>query len=228
MRSSYILIATVVLSLAMVTGQALADDTCSSSTQVKSTASTCYRMSESCPFSLSIIEPTGTDSSVGSCGYSVRGVSNSLFTTLKRDHDEIEKQMAVISKNGCASAESWAQLKGSLLSHNQAEESAIYPVLLHAAETQPHAAMRLQEHAGLAAMVAKLDEIPVTDCRWMPSFKALRSAFIQNIRAEESGTFPAARAAIAEMPFCSIYSNYMNNRETVLTGMTSEIRNDME
>lgn len=228
MRSSYILVTMIVLSLAMVAGQALADVTCPTSTQVKSTASTCYTMSASCPFSLSIIEPTGTGTSVGSCGYSVRGVSSSLFTTLKRDHNEIERQMAAIAKNGCASDESWAQLKAALLSHDQAEENAIYPVLVYAAETQSQASMRLQEHAALAAMVAKLDEMPVTDCRWMPSFKALRTAFIHHLRAEESGTFPAARAAIAEMPFCSVYSNYMNNRETVLTGMTSEMRNDMD
>ncbi|MEN6548064.1 MAG: hemerythrin domain-containing protein [Armatimonadia bacterium] len=231
MRIRYILITVVALSL--LAGQAFADYTCSQCGKVKHTATCptqtmmlCPTASSVCPFSLTIVEPTSAGDSGASCGYSVRGAGSSFFTALKQDHHEILKQMDMISKQPCASAESWASLKTVLLPHVKAEETAFYPTLMQIAQTQQQAAIRVQEHAAAAAIIANLDAMPVTDCRWMPSFAVLRRVVSQHIADEQHDTFPMARAALAEIPFCSIYTNYAMERQSVLTGMSSEITNN--
>lgn len=232
MRSRVVLFIVVALSLLLMAGQAFADYACSMCGQAKHTAACptqtsmqCPTASSVCPFSLTLVEPTGTGDN-GNCGYSVRGASSSFFNALKQEHKEILTRMNIIAKQPCATAESWASLKAVLIPHIQAEESAVYPMLLQVAQTQEQASIRIQQHAAASAIVANLDAMPVTDCRWMPSFAVLHKMVARHIHDEQEDTFPMARAALAEIPFCSIYTNYVGQRETVLSSMSSAISNN--
>lgn len=217
------------LMLVMV-GNALAADPCppATTTSTSRQATTCptpvptgIKTGAACPFNLTVAIPTGTADTLSTCGYSVRGASDALFGALKSEHDQIRQLLAQINDDKCASAASWTELRNLVLSHEAAEEETLYPVLELTAESQAQASLRLQQHAAAGAMIAQLDEIAVTDCRWMPRFNALRESLLDHMWAEENKTFPGAREAIAQAAFCSLYNSYATARQSALTSLSA-------
>lgn len=121
-----------------------------------------------------------------------------VFKALAEQHGEV----IVLLERARASDEKFAQLwptiRRELLSHENAELRALYPVLRTREETRKLADHHDAEASEMEAMIAAIDELAIATPERRHIYQRLVDAVSHHARDEESHVFPRAQKAIGK------------------------------
>jgi hypothetical protein len=148
----------------------------------------------------------------------VKGLSG-VFKKLMQEHGEVSALMKRVSLSSDESVrrELYPTIRKELLSHENGELSAVYPVLGQHAETLEIAEEHAHEASELDAAIKGLDALDLAGPEWAPAFEHLFMLVKRHVDEEESEFFPKAQATIGEQQAKALEGLYEAAKDAALT-----------
>ncbi len=154
--------------------------------------------------------------------------ANDWLALVLQHHEAIESAFAAVKAAPDTPSRMAAQkhLALVLTGHSNAEESVLYPALVHAGH-KAHASMGYTEQAGAKANMGELEYLDPMSQEFIDKFEHLRGAVLHHMYEEENDRFldlkqlPAADQARLTQRFKEEFERYMGN-EALTEGVTTD------
>ncbi|MCR9161500.1 MAG: hemerythrin domain-containing protein [Nannocystaceae bacterium] len=122
-------------------------------------------------------------------------MSAEIFKTLREDHDKQRTLLDLVGKTKGDSEgrrELFARLKRELEEHAMAEEKSLYAAMMSADGGQEKARHSVAEHKDIDDIVEQLEEMEMSNPRWLATFDRLKHKVLHHLEEEEHEIFQAA------------------------------------
>jgi hemerythrin-like domain-containing protein len=121
---------------------------------------------------------------------------------LKEDHDKVKGMLEKLDKTTeraeVTRTEGLQALKQELTVHESIEEEILYPALKEFAKTKDIALEAYEEHHVVDAIMAELEQTPVSDETWAAKLTVMKENLEHHIEEEEGEMFKQARQVMDE------------------------------
>ncbi|MCH2547572.1 MAG: hemerythrin domain-containing protein [Alphaproteobacteria bacterium] len=126
----------------------------------------------------------------------------SIYSYLKKDHDEVKSLFNEIEQLGAESSEKrtslFNQVKKKLILHSKAEEKVFYNPLKKYAEAKDEVEHGEEEHTEAEQLLEELTDPTLSGAAWAQKFKKLKEEVEHHIKEEEEDIFTIARRLLSE------------------------------
>lgn len=138
-----------------------------------------------------------------------------VLAKLVEQHHEVSTLLSIASGTDdlATRSELWRQIREALLSHEQAELLALYPVLETYLSTREIAHRHALQASELEDLVFQMDDIEVRSDRWRPALERLIVQVKEHIAKEEGEFFPRAQEALGEYRTNKLEATYLRAQE---------------
>jgi hypothetical protein len=123
-----------------------------------------------------------------------------VFKHLMEEHGKVSALIKRVTMTSDAKVrrELYPTIRSELLSHEQGELKAVYPVIAEHAETAGIASKHAHEASALETAIKAVDALPFEDEGWKAAFERLVTLVDEHVDEEESEFFPLAQKAIGD------------------------------
>ena len=108
-----------------------------------------------------------------------------------------------------------AELSQDITAHMEAEEEAVYSLLLEVKATRPVARHSMQEHVEIKKCLRRLQKAEPDTNAAIESFAGLRYLFIEHATEEEASLFPLIEESFDDDEKENMYRNFCNARDRI-------------
>lgn len=123
-----------------------------------------------------------------------------VFAKLSEQHHEVAAMLssAASAADHTTRRDLWQEIRKALVSHEQGELVAVYPVL-ESYDATREIARRHADHAGeLEGLIRQVDAIGVQSDAWRPALERLIAKVTEHVEKEEKDFFPRAEEALGD------------------------------
>lgn len=124
-----------------------------------------------------------------------------IFSLIKADHRKVEALFAKIEKTteraSNARERLYAELRGEITAHSDAEEKALYPLLKEHDETEDISFESIEEHSVVKFLIGKLDDTECASQEWTAQITVLKEVIEHHVEEEEEEMFKKMRKALS-------------------------------
>jgi hemerythrin superfamily protein len=149
---------------------------------------------------------------------SLKGLSG-VFKRLMQEHGEVSAMMKRVDSSSDEQLRRalYPTIRRELLSHEQAEIKAVYPVLGQYSATSEFAELHAHEASELDAAIEALDALDLAGEEWKPAFEHLFGLVKRHVEEEEGEFFPKAQETIGDAQAQALEGRYEAAKEFALT-----------
>lgn len=148
---------------------------------------------------------------------SLKGLSG-VFKRLMQEHGEVSALMKRVDSSSDEEVRRalYPTIRRELLSHEQGELKAVYPVLGQYSATSEIAAIHAHEASELDAAIEALDALDLAGEEWKPAFEHLFGVVKRHVEEEEGEFFPRAQETIGDAQAQALEGRYEAAKESAL------------
>ena len=141
---------------------------------------------------------------------------NTIFVTLRNEHDEHRALMAQVAETTGDSEDRrnlFKQLARELRSHAAAEERCFYAPILSIDMTTEKSRHSIAEHQEMDELIKDLESRDMSDANWIQKFSELRERTEHHMSEEEHEVFQMAGKVLSDQEKTDLAEMYLKEKD---------------